>query len=70
MSLQIEATYENGTLKPDHALPLAEKQRVTVIIHEQARRGRHTYGLIGWKGDPEIIRKIALEPEFGIAESP
>ena len=26
--------------------------------------------LIGWKGDPEVIRKIALDPECGIAESP
>jgi len=35
MSITIEAIYENGSLKPDAPLPLAEKQRVVVIVHEQ-----------------------------------
>jgi hypothetical protein len=29
-----------------------------------------TYGLIGWKGDPEVVRRIALDDEYGIYESP
>jgi predicted DNA-binding antitoxin AbrB/MazE fold protein len=32
MPLEVEATYENGTLKLDKPLPLTEHQRVTVRI--------------------------------------
>ena len=71
MSITIEAIYENGSLKPDAPLPLAEKQRVVVIVHEQPTSlAKLSYGLIGWRGDPETVRKIALDPEFGEAESP
>ena len=31
MSLQVEAIYENGVLRPLEPLPLQEDQRVTVI---------------------------------------
>src|SRR5262249_491853 len=31
---------------------------------------RRTYGLIGWTGDPEVVRRIALDPEFDPAEDP
>jgi predicted DNA-binding antitoxin AbrB/MazE fold protein len=70
MSIEMEATYENGTLKLDHALPLAEHERVKVVIEPQTSVSRRSYGIIGWTGEPETARKIALEPEFGIQESP
>ena len=70
MSLEIEATYENGVLKLDHPLPLGDKQRVKVTVHEAVSRVKRAYGLIGWTGDPEVVRTIALEAEFGIEESP
>jgi len=28
------------------------------------------YGLIGWTGDPEALRRIAEDDEFGIQEAP
>ena len=31
---------------------------------------RRSYGLLGWTGDPEILRKIAEDDEFGVLESP
>jgi predicted DNA-binding antitoxin AbrB/MazE fold protein len=70
MSITVEAIYENGAFKLDTPLPFAEKQRVTLIIQEQpASLAKRSYGLIGWTGDPEIVRKIALDPELGLAES-
>src|SRR5215203_2360248 len=31
---------------------------------------RRTYGLIGWTGDPEVVRRIALDSEFDREENP
>ena len=70
MSLEIEAVYENGVLKPDKPLPLRENERVKVTVQPVERTAELTYGLIGWTGDPEAVRRIALDPEFGILESP
>jgi predicted DNA-binding antitoxin AbrB/MazE fold protein len=70
MSIEVEATYENGMLKLDHPLPLQEHQRVRVVVQQELSHARRSYGVIDWKGDPEVIRKIALDPEFGIQESP
>jgi predicted DNA-binding antitoxin AbrB/MazE fold protein len=62
MSIEIEATYEGGILKPDHPLPLEEHQRVKLVVEHEVSRARASYGVIGCKGDPEILRKIAIEP--------
>jgi predicted DNA-binding antitoxin AbrB/MazE fold protein len=70
MSLEIEATYENGVLKPDKPLPLQENERVKITVRQAQGTAELTYGLIGWTGDPEVVRRIALDPEFGILESP
>jgi predicted DNA-binding antitoxin AbrB/MazE fold protein len=70
MSFVIDAVYENGTLKLDKPLPLKENQRVKVTVQQEEAVAELTYGLIGWTGDPEVIRRIALDPEFGIQESP
>jgi predicted DNA-binding antitoxin AbrB/MazE fold protein len=74
MDLSIEATYEDGVLKPAEPLPLAEHERVRVSISQdvewRASRVRATYGLMGGTLDAETIERIALDPEFGIRESP
>jgi predicted DNA-binding antitoxin AbrB/MazE fold protein len=70
MSLEIEATYENGVLRPDHSLPLTERQRVKVTVHGETSRINHSYGLVGWTGNPDVLRKIAEGDEFGALESP
>lgn len=70
MSIETEAIYENGTLKLDHALPLEEHQRVKVVIETKTTMTRQSYGIIGWTGDSEAVRKVALEPEHGVLESP
>ena len=70
MSFEVDAVYENGVLRPEHPLPLAERQRVKVVVEEKESIAERMYGIIGWKGDPEVVRRIALDDEFGIAESP
>lgn len=68
--LEIEAIYENGILKPTQLLPLEEHQKVRVTIQVKTSRIRQSAGLIRWKGTAEELERIAIDPEFGILESP
>jgi predicted DNA-binding antitoxin AbrB/MazE fold protein len=74
MLITIEATYEDGVLKPVSPLPLREHSKVRITIGEDAQgrasRVRASYGLMGWKGDSKTIERLALDPEFDIQESP
>jgi predicted DNA-binding antitoxin AbrB/MazE fold protein len=73
MALTIEATYENGVLKPVQPLPfISEGARFWLTLHVAAEENRvqKAYGLLGWTGDAETIRRVALDPEFDILESP
>ena len=70
MAIVVEATYENGVLKPDHPLPLEEHEKVQITVHTAVSRVRATAGLLGWKGDAETVERIAMDPEFGIEECP
>jgi predicted DNA-binding antitoxin AbrB/MazE fold protein len=69
MSLEVEATYENGVLKLDGPLPLRENERLTIRIIPKTSRVQESYGRLRWTGDPEILRKIAEDPEFSALES-
>ena len=69
MAFEVEATYENGVLKLDDPLPLKENERVTVQVVPQISRARQRAGSIKWTGDPEVLRRIAEDPEFGVLES-
>ena len=73
MALTVEAIYENGALKPVQPLPLIEEgARVWLTLHipAEGNRAQQAYGIIGWTGDAETVRRVALEPEFGILDSP
>lgn len=70
MSLSVEATYENGVLKPAQPLPLQEHEKVTLIVQPSISLARRTAGMIPWCGDAETLERIACDPEFGIRESP
>lgn len=70
MTLEIEATYENGVLKPDKPLPLAEHERVTVKLTPHTRRIWQRPGALKWTGDPAVLRQIAEDPELRAPESP
>jgi predicted DNA-binding antitoxin AbrB/MazE fold protein len=70
MTLTIEAVYENGVLKPAQALPLKEHEKVLITVDVGQTWAERTAGMLQWTGDPEVLRSIAEEDEFGILESP
>jgi predicted DNA-binding antitoxin AbrB/MazE fold protein len=56
--IEIDAVYENGTLKLPHELPLRQGQRVTVTIHPPQTAGQRLRGLIQWKGSQEDLEYL------------
>ncbi len=70
MSLEVEATYENGVLKLDGPLPFDERERVTLRITSKTSHAQEFCNRLKWTGDPEILREIAEEDEFGISCAP
>jgi predicted DNA-binding antitoxin AbrB/MazE fold protein len=64
MAITIEATYENGVLKPSQPLPLQEHEKVQVTVTRAVSRVRQTAGLIGWTGTQEDADFVALSPEL------
>lgn len=70
MTMTIEATYENGVLKPSVPLSLPEHEKIQVTIHSPTSRAEQTAGLLRWSGDPQILRRLAEDDEFGIQEAP
>ncbi len=76
MTITVEAIYENGSLKLVQPLPLREHERVQITIQTPAQLQaaldavERSYGLLPWTGDPEIVRRVGLDPDFGIEEAP
>jgi predicted DNA-binding antitoxin AbrB/MazE fold protein len=70
MSIEVEAVYENGVLKLENPLPFQEHGLLVVTVKPKTSRVEASYGLIGWTGDRETLRKIAEDDEFGVLESP
>ena len=57
MTITVQATYENGVLKPAQPLPLDEREQVQVTIQRPTSVADRTYGLIGWTGDAEAFEQ-------------
>ncbi len=70
MPLTVEAVYENGVLKPSQPLPLAEHEKVRLTIEPKLTWAERTAGMLQWTGDPEVLRRVLEDPDFGILESP
>jgi predicted DNA-binding antitoxin AbrB/MazE fold protein len=70
MPLTVEATYENGVLKPAQPLPLKEHEKVQVTIHPPISRARQTAGLMGWTGSAELAERFAMDPELDFPPPP
>ena len=70
MTLTVEATYENGVLKPVQPLPLQEHERVQGCVQAKPSIARESAGMLHWRGDWETLRRIAEEDEFGFLGSP
>lgn len=63
MAITVEATYENGVLKPAQPLPLREHESVELTIRTRTSRAEQTYGLLGWTGDAATFDRILEEAE-------
>jgi predicted DNA-binding antitoxin AbrB/MazE fold protein len=70
MTITVEATYEDGVLKPAHALALKEHERVSITIRPSMSLAKQTAGMIPWTGAAEELERVARDPEYGILESP
>lgn len=64
-ALTVDATYENGVLRPANPLPLAEHEQVEITIQPKTSWAHRTSGLLKWAGDAEVLRRVAEEDEFG-----
>ncbi len=69
MSITVEAVYENGVLKPSQPLPLQERERVTLRVEPAVSWTDRSAGILRWSGDPEELRRLAIDPEFDPQES-
>jgi predicted DNA-binding antitoxin AbrB/MazE fold protein len=69
MTLTVEAIYEDRMLKLAEPLPLKEHEKVRITIEPERTWAEQTAGMLQWTGDPEILRRIAEDDEFGILES-
>jgi predicted DNA-binding antitoxin AbrB/MazE fold protein len=63
MTITVEAIYENGTLRLERPLPLAERERVRVTVQQGPSLAEQTAGMIGWTGDAETLERILKEAE-------
>jgi predicted DNA-binding antitoxin AbrB/MazE fold protein len=64
MTITIEATYENGVLKPLQPLPLKENEKVRISIQSEPSPLADAYGIMGFKGTAEEADYFALDPEL------
>ncbi len=64
MTLVVDATYEDGVLKPSEPLPLKEHETVRLTVQSQASPLLEAYGMMGWTGDVEALERYALASEF------
>jgi predicted DNA-binding antitoxin AbrB/MazE fold protein len=63
MTIDVEALYENGMLKPRRPLPLQEKEWVRVTVHRDKTLAEQTAGMLGWKGDAATSERLLAENE-------
>jgi predicted DNA-binding antitoxin AbrB/MazE fold protein len=69
MPIVVEATYENGVLKPETKLPLDELEKVTLTVEPKKSWVERTYGIVEWTGDPDELERLAMDPELDPLES-
>jgi predicted DNA-binding antitoxin AbrB/MazE fold protein len=63
MAIVVEATYENGVLRPAEPLPFTEHEKVRVTVESQSAPIPQAYGIIGRKGTHEELEQILAEAE-------
>jgi predicted DNA-binding antitoxin AbrB/MazE fold protein len=68
MALTIEATYEDGVLKPAQPLPLKEHEKVRVTVEKAESPLLAAYGIMGFKGTAAEADYFALDPDLDTLE--
>jgi predicted DNA-binding antitoxin AbrB/MazE fold protein len=63
MAFEVEATYENGVLRPDQPLPLREHERVTVSVKSSVDCVRDSYGSVPTPSDLGALDYLTNSPE-------
>jgi len=63
MILIVEATYENGVLRPAQPLPLKEREKVRLSVRRVPSTADQSYGMIGWSGDADTFDRLLQESE-------
>jgi predicted DNA-binding antitoxin AbrB/MazE fold protein len=61
--LNIEAVYQQGTLKLPAPLPLQEGQKVTITIHPVGSAVDRLVGSVPWHGSVEDLDALIMSPE-------
>jgi predicted DNA-binding antitoxin AbrB/MazE fold protein len=64
MPITVDATYEDGVLKPAQPLPLQPLQKVRITVHPDPSPILQAYGIMGWTGDARTLERFAVDPEF------
>src|SRR5262249_17780888 len=67
MTITVEATYENGVLKPAQPLPFQEREKVQVTVQAAVSRARQTAGLLRWTGEQRLVGLFIMAPELAPA---
>ena len=70
MTITVEATYQNGLLKPAQPLPLRENESVRITFDTSVSRAQQTAGLLRWTGDPDALKSFIMDPELDPQEIP
>ena len=70
MNLEIEATYENGMLKPDRELPLVNGQRVKLTLRAPGGRAKTSAGNFRWQGSQQDLDYLILSEDNDPLEAP
>ncbi len=63
MSLEFEATYQDGVLKPAQALPLQEGETVQLSILRPGSAAKRLCGSLRWTRDPEELHRYLNDPD-------
>lgn len=69
MPLQIEAVFVDGVFKPSQPVSLQQHEAVVLTVTRKPTKLADLAGMLPWKGDPEVLRKIAEDDEFSVLES-
>jgi predicted DNA-binding antitoxin AbrB/MazE fold protein len=70
MAITVDATYENGVLKPAQPLRLQEHAQVRVTIDAKRSWVEETAGILPWKGTPEELQRFAEDAELDYPPPP